>query len=71
MGRSYQMRCKYCGTQFNYSADDSYGMVAQCVGCGVGYLEMESPIRCPACMKRLNTTQQEFNDQVEVITMWD
>ncbi len=70
MGIAYKMRCKNCGTQFDYSADQSYGMMAQCVGCG-DYVETESPIRCPSCMKRLNTTQKEFNEQVEMVTMWD
>ena len=28
-------------------------------------------VRCPACLKRLNTTQEEFNEQIEVTYMWD
>ncbi len=70
MGTAYRMKCRYCGTSFDYSADQSYGMMQQCVGCG-DYVEMDSPIRCPACQRRLNTTQQEFNEQVEVVIKWE
>ena len=41
-----------------------------CVGCGE-YVETETAIRCPACRRRLNTTQEEFNEQVEVTYLWD
>ena len=41
-----------------------------CVGCGE-YVETETAIRCPACHKKLNTTQEEFNEQIEVTYMWD
>ena len=47
-----------------------YGILPPCVGCG-GYVETETAIRCPACHKRLNATQEEFNEQVEVVYQWD
>ncbi len=64
------MKCRHCGARFDYSADQSYGTIQQCVGCG-DYVELDAPIRCPACHKRLNTTQREFNEQVEIVTQWD
>ena len=47
-----------------------YGVLPGCVGCGE-YVETETAIRCPACHKKLNTTQEEFNEQIEVTYMWD
>ena len=47
-----------------------YGVLPVCVGCGE-YVETETAIRCPACRKKLNTTQEEFNEQIEVTYMWD
>ena len=47
-----------------------YGVLPVCVGCGE-YVETETAIRCPACHKKLNTTQEEFNEQIEVTYMWD
>ena len=47
-----------------------YGLLPMCVGCGE-YVETETAIRCPACRRRLNTTQEEFNEQVEVTYLWD
>ena len=35
------------------------------------YVETETAIRCPACLHRLNTTQEEFNEQIEVTYQWD
>ena len=45
-------------------------MLPRCVGCE-SYVETESPIRCPACNRRLNATQEEFNEQVQTVMMWD
>ena len=70
MGIAYKMRCKNCGTQFHYSLDQSCGLIQNCVSCS-SYVETDAPIRCPACMKRLNATQKEFNEQVETVMMWD
>ena len=70
MGIAYQIKSRHCGTEFNYSQDESMGMLPRCVGCE-SYVETESPIRCPACYRRLNPTQEEFNEQVQTIMMWD
>ena len=70
MGIAYQIKCRHCGTEFNYSQDESMGMLPRCVGCE-SYVETESPIRCPACYRRLNPTQEEFNEQGQTIMMWD
>ena len=58
MGTAYKIRCRHCG------------VLPMCVGCGE-YVETETAIRCPACHKKLNTTQEEFNEQIEVTYMWD
>jgi len=47
-----------------------YGLLPMCVGCGK-YVAPEAAIRCPACLHRLNTTQEEFNEQIEVTYQWD
>lgn len=70
MGTAYKIRCKHCGTQFDHYADSGYGALQPCVGCGE-YVETELPIRCPACLHKLNATQEEFNEQVEVTYLWD
>ncbi len=70
MGTAYKIRCKHCGTQFEHYNDSTYGMMPRCVGCG-DYIETETAIRCPACQKKLNTTPEEFKEQVETVTMWD
>lgn len=70
MGTAYKIRCKHCGTQFDHYADSGYGALQPCVGCGE-YVETELPIRCPACLHKLNATQEEFNKQVEVTYLWD
>ena len=70
MGIAYQIRCRHCGAEFNYSQDESMGMLPRCLGCE-SYVETESPIRCPACSHRLNTSQDEFNAQVQTVLMWD
>ena len=42
-------------------------MLAAGGGCGDGvYVETAAAIRCPACSRRLNTSPEEFNEQVEV-----
>ncbi len=46
------------------------GILPRCVGCE-SYIETETAIRCPACNKRLNTSQEEFNEQVQTVMMWD
>ena len=70
MGTAYKIRCKHCGAQFEHSTQPGFGLMPMCVGCGE-YIETETAIRCPACRRRLNTTQEEFNEQVEVTYLWD
>lgn len=70
MGIAYKIKCKHCGAEFAYSQDQTFGMMPRCVGCE-GYVETESPIRCPACSRRLNSSQKEFNEQVQTVMMWD
>lgn len=70
MGTAYKIRCRHCGTQFDHYAGSDYGTTIVCVGCE-SFVETETAIRCPACFKRLNNTSEEFNQQVEVVMMWD
>ncbi len=46
------------------------GLLPRCVGCE-SYIETEAPIRCPACSHRLNTSEEEFNAQVQTVLLWD
>ena len=70
MGTIYRIRCKYCGTQFMHNEGYDYGFMVACAGCEA-HVETQAAIRCPACMKRLNTTEEEFNRQVETVKHWD
>lgn len=70
MGTAYKIRCKHCGAQFDHYMQPGYGILPACVGCGE-HVETETAIRCPACRRRLNNTQEEFNEQVEVTYQWD
>ena len=47
-----------------------YGILPACVGCGE-FVETETAIRCPACHHRINNSQEEFNEQIEVTYQWD
>ncbi|MBR4994841.1 MAG: hypothetical protein IKY82_02140 [Alistipes sp.] len=70
MGIAYQIKCRHCGAEFNYSQNMSLGLTSRLANCK-SHIETESPIRCPACMKRLNTTETEFNEQVHTAILWD
>ena len=71
MGTAYKIKCKQCGTELQHSASACYGLYQECVGCGSSVVETDIPIRCPSCLHVLNRTEQEFNEQVEVVMMWD
>ncbi|MEG0498717.1 MAG: hypothetical protein RSB29_03900 [Alistipes sp.] len=70
MGIAYKIKCRYCGTQFDHYSDATYGVLPVCVGCGE-YTQTPDAIRCPACQRRLNTSTEEFDEQVEVTYTWD
>lgn len=70
MGTAYKIKCKHCGAQFEHYMQAGYGMMPICVGCGE-YIETDAPIRCPACHRKLNSTPEEFNEQIEVTYVWD
>ncbi|MDE7304798.1 MAG: hypothetical protein K2N04_02650 [Alistipes sp.] len=71
MGTAYKIRCRHCGTQFDHYMQPGYGILPPCIGCGDDFVETQTAIRCPACHKRLNATQEEFNEQIEVTYAWD
>lgn len=73
MGSVYKIRCKHCGAQFNLSNHANYGFLPISIGYGksAGDIETQSAMRCPACLKRLNNTAEEFNEQVKVTHSWD
>lgn len=70
MGTAYRIRCAHCGAQFEQTSSHRFGMRSACGDCG-DYVETQTAIRCPACLKRLNTTQEEFRRQVEVTYLWE
>ena len=70
MGTAYKIKCKHCGAQFDHYMQPGYGVLPMCVGCGE-YVETETAIRCPACHRRLNASQEEFEEQIEVTYQWD
>ncbi len=70
MGTAYKIRCKHCGAQFEHHMHPGYGL-CRCASDAANIVETETAIRCPACLHELNTTQEEFNEQIEVTYMWD
>ena len=63
MGTAYKIRCKHCGAQFEHSMQPGYGLLPMCVGCGE-YVETETAIFFDSWMNVINTTQEEFNEQI-------
>lgn len=70
MGTMYKIRCRHCGTQFVQNVNNISGIAALCAGSDC-HIETEVAMRCPTCMKRLNTTEQEFRRQVETVMVWN
>ena len=70
MGTAYRIHCAHCGTQFEQTSPCSFGLPAPSAGCG-DYVETQTAIRCPVCLKRLNASQEVFRRQVEVTYLWD
>ncbi len=70
MGTVYKIKCKACGAQFDHYILSERGVLPRCVGLG-DFVETEMAIRCPCCHHRMNRTQEEFNEQVEVTYVWD
>ena len=70
MGTGQTIRCKHCGTEFmNFMG---FGFIRQFLGKKEScHIETETAIRCPQCMKRLNNTEKEFNEQVIGLLLWD
>ena len=73
MGTGHTIRCKHCGTEFmNLVGLGLMGFMGlfDCED-GVCHVETETAIRCPKCMKRLNNTQEEFEEQIIGSLCWD
>jgi len=70
MGTAYKIRCRHCGAQFEHSMQPGCGAMPSCAGSGA-YVETQTAIRCPACFGRLNTSQKEFDEQMEITYLWD
>lgn len=72
MGTAFKIRCKHCSTLLNHSTNTKQGYFAPCIGNGktIGYVETETSMRCPVCLRRLNATPEEFNQQVEANNSW-
>ena len=70
MGTGQTIRCKHCGTEFMNLVGFSFMGQFDCED-GMCHIETERAIRCPHCMKRLNNTQEEFEEQVVGQLLWD
>ena len=68
MGTS--IKCKHCGTEFMILSSLDFMGQFDCEN-GFCHVETERSIRCPQCMKRLNNTEEEFNDQIVGQLVWD
>ena len=64
------IRCKHCGAESMILTD--WGFIQQ-LGRKIGFcrVETETAIRCPQCMKRLNNSEKEFNEQIIGSLVWD
>ena len=64
------IRCKHCGTESMILTDWEF---IQQLGRKIGFcrVETETAIRCPQCMKRLNNSEKEFNEQIVGSLVWD
>lgn len=67
MGTAFKIRCKHCGSLFNHSSESRLNLYIHhsAQPQTMGYIETEAAMRCPNCLRRLNTTPEEFNQQVE------
>ena len=70
MGTGHTIRCKHCGTEFIHLANLNFMGLYDCED-GYCHIETETSIRCPQCMKRLNNTVEEFNEQIIGSLVWD
>lgn len=68
MGKSYKVKCRYCGTLFEHYVFSDHGAPLPEVGHGE-YIEMEMAIRCPGCHRKLNNMNAGSNRQMEVVYM--
>ena len=57
------IKCKHCGTEFMYLTGFGFMGRHDCED-GFCHIETENAIRCPQCMKRLNNTTEEFEEQI-------
>lgn len=73
MGTAFQIHCKHCGTHLNYSAENAYGYMPHntTISNRENHIEIQTSMRCPVCLRRLNNTREEFNEQVKVHFAWD
>ena len=70
MGTGQTIRCKHCGTEFMNLVGFGFTGRFDCED-GFCHIETETAIRCPQCMKRLNNTQEEFEEMVVGQLCWD
>ena len=70
MENGQTIRCKHCGAEFVMMT--TFGLMKG-INRAIGFrhVETEMAIRCPQCMKRLNNTQEEFEEMVVGQLCWD
>ena len=64
------IRCKRCGGEFKYPTDTAF-MKRLYSKDGWCHIETENSIRCPHCMKRLNNSAEEFEEQIVAQLCWE
>ena len=70
MGIIYSIKCSRCGSLTkHYNAADA-GTVLACENGKRPHVETDYAIRCPVCMHRLNTSEEDFFAQVEMRAQW-
>lgn len=70
MGTTYTIQCKKCGAHIHHFAQVNFGITNAATGCS-DFVETEIAIRCPICHNRLNSTLEEFREQVKVSFLKD
>ncbi|MBR2351372.1 MAG: hypothetical protein IKA70_00350 [Alistipes sp.] len=69
MGMGQTIRCRHCGTEFICLTGHEFMGQFDCSE-GFCRVETEISIRCPQCMKRLNNSEREFNEQIVGQLCW-
>lgn len=67
MGVNYTIECRCCGAHSEHYAYTNPRTLRYDDLGAVMHIDTEYAIRCPVCRSRLNTTEDEFKQQVKMV----